>query len=39
MLEGFDFQSIIDGVLAQVIELITSVLTDLIGNLFNGILG
>jgi hypothetical protein len=37
MLEGFDFQTIIDGLLAQIVELITGVLNDLLGNLFSGL--
>ncbi len=39
MSQFIDLQNIVDGLLAQVIELITGVLNDLIGNLFNGILG
>ena len=37
MLEGFDFQTIVDGLVAQIVELITGVLNDLIANLFSGL--
>lgn len=33
MLEGFDIQSFIDGILAQIVELLTGLFNDIFGSL------